>query len=165
MEWNLLPILHYDGKKMLIEASLTLSGEEADDFRTIGPVVVEGEIANVGGCLELSATGRAKIERICDRCAEPYLQDLVFPIEERYRKTEAETDVSEDPDILPLEGNVIEAEPLVYASLFLHLPSKALCKEDCLGICPTCGVNRNQETCSCDHQQTDPRFDILDQLL
>ena len=40
-----------------------------------------------------------------------------------------------------------------------------ICSEECKGLCPICGQNLNDGECSCDKEQTDPRFDILDNLL
>ncbi len=165
MEWNLLPILNCDGKRMPIDVSLDLITSETDDFRILEQVTLKGEIVNVGGSLELSAEGYAKLERVCDRCAEAYIIELSFPVEERMKKVEAEDSQQEDPDILVIEGTSIDLAELVYTGLCLNLPSKSLCSEDCKGLCPICGQNRNQGDCACDDRPTDPRFDVLDQLL
>lgn len=45
-----------------------------------------------------------------------------------------------------------------WESLVAELPSRVLCNENCLGLCPSCGANRNQETCSCQGASGDPRF-------
>ncbi len=165
MEWNLLPILNCDGKRMPIDVSLELETTETDDFRILGQVTLQGEIVNVGGSLELSAEGCAELERVCDRCAEPFITELHFPVEERMKKVEMGDSQQEDPDILFIEGTSVDLDELAYTGLCLNLPSKSLCNEDCKGICPICGQNRNQQVCSCDDRPTDPRFDVLDQLL
>ena len=38
---------------------------------------------------------------------------------------------------------------------------KPLCDENCLGLCPTCGVNRTREKCSCDESVVDERWGAL----
>ncbi len=165
MEWNLLPILNCDGKRMPIDVSLELKSGEQDDFRILEQVTLKGEIVNVGGSLELSAEGHTKLERVCDRCAETFISELNFPVEERMKKVENEDSQQEDPDILFIEGTSIDLSELVYTGLCLNLPSKSLCSEECKGVCPICGQNRNQQLCTCDDRPTDPRFDVLDQLL
>jgi uncharacterized protein len=42
---------------------------------------------------------------------------------------------------------------------------KTICSEDCKGICPSCGINRNDSSCSCKKEDIDPRWDGLKQLL
>ncbi|MBO5363911.1 MAG: DUF177 domain-containing protein [Clostridia bacterium] len=165
MEWNLLPILNCDGKRMPIDVSLELEAGDADDFRILGEVALKGEIVNVGGSLELTAQGLAKLEQTCDRCTERFTTELVFPLKERMKKVDALDGEQEDPDLLLIEGGSIDLAELVYSSLYLNLPSKALCSENCKGLCPVCGKNLNLGECSCDDRPTDPRFDILDQLL
>jgi uncharacterized protein len=42
---------------------------------------------------------------------------------------------------------------------------QVLCRPDCQGMCPTCGINRNDETCACVDDDIDPRFAALKKLL
>ncbi len=164
MELNLLPILNCDGKRMPIDASIKLTQSDNDEFQILGEVLLKGEVANIGGSLELAAKGYAKLERICDRCVEPYVFEINFPVEERMKKIDTE-DVSEDSDVLLIEGSSIDLAELTYTGLCLNIPSKSLCDEECKGLCPICGGNRNKQSCKCDDRPTDPRFDVLDQLL
>ena len=50
---------------------------------------------------------------------------------------------------------------LMREQFYLALPMKPLCQPDCKGLCPVCGINRNRETCTCQAEWTDPRFDAL----
>ncbi len=165
MEWNLTPILNYDGKKMPIDVSVELSGYPDDDFQILESVVLKGEIVNIGGCLEFSAEGSTKIKRTCDRCAEDFIVAHTFSIEERLKKADALEQENADPDIIVIEGSSIDLSEIVYTSLYSSIPSKALCDDECKGLCSVCGQNLNNGTCSCDERPTDPRFDVLDQLL
>lgn len=165
MELNLLPILNCEGRKLPIDVSLELESRKTDDFRFLGPVKVQGQVVNVGGCMELDAQGAAEVELMCARCAEPFSQTISFPIEERLKKEDPFSEEEENPDVTVLEGSVIDLGELVYGSLFMSFPTKPLCREDCKGLCPVCGKNLNEGSCGCDDRPTDPRFDILDQLL
>lgn len=57
-------------------------------------------------------------------------------------------------------GGGIEVNPaaLAWEEFSLALPVNPLCGEDCKGLCPTCGCNRNQENCACAPAQGDPRL-------
>jgi uncharacterized protein len=47
---------------------------------------------------------------------------------------------------------------------YLALPMKPLCREDCAGLCPICGINRNREQCQCQAEWVDPRLEPLRKL-
>lgn len=165
MELNLLPILNCDGKKMPIDVKLSIPEGTEDNFKALSDIEVVGEIVNIGGRLELTAEGRTKIERVCDRCLETYVVDYTFPIEEMMKKADGQEQENENVDISYIDGNSIDLTEIVCTALYVNLPSKALCNEECKGLCSVCGKNLNNGECSCEKEQTDPRFDILDQLL
>ena len=165
MELNLLPIINCEGKRMPIDVSLEIENFSQDRFHVLRPIVVKGDIINIGGCLELTACGTTEIEFICDRCAEPFKSDFTFTIDERMRKEDATAEENDNPDIMIFAGNSINLSEIVYDSLVLSLPTKILCSDNCKGICPVCGKNLNREQCDCVGGSTDPRFDILDKLL
>lgn len=54
-----------------------------------------------------------------------------------------------DLDILYYEDFVVPFDPLVEEQLQLELPMKALCRDDCKGLCPQCGSDRNAAPCDC----------------
>ena len=62
-------------------------------------------------------------------------------------------------------GNQLDLGLTVREQLFLALPMKRLCRADCAGLCPTCGVNRNEVRCDCPPEPTDPRLAPLKKLL
>ena len=68
-------------------------------------------------------------------------------------------DYIETPDF------TLELDDVVISDIFLSLPSKNLCRDDCKGLCQICGQNLNNGECSCDKRQTDPRLEILKQLI
>jgi uncharacterized protein len=76
-------------------------------------------------------------------------------------------EVFEDPfeegETYPLAHDEIDLEPLARETVVLELPQAPLCREDCLGLCPHCGVDRNEGTCSCEPPR-DPRWSVLDEL-
>jgi len=84
----------------------------------------------------------------------------------------AALDEDEDEDAGPsAEGHVvglaeyrdekIDLGEVIREQLYLALPMKPLCQEQCKGLCPVCGANRNRETCNCQQQWEDPRMAAL----
>ena len=100
---------------------------------------------------------------------------LDFPSVRSYRsRPHAQGRVYNEAGILRLEGT-LTAEMLCVCDrcgtefdsvkvLPLDMETKFLCREDCKGLCPTCGKNLNLGPCGC-RKQTDPRFAVLEQLL
>jgi uncharacterized protein len=60
-------------------------------------------------------------------------------------------------------GRGIEINPaaLAWEEFSLTLPIKPLCRDDCKGLCPVCGSNKNTDACSCKKEQGDPRLAAL----
>ncbi len=63
-------------------------------------------------------------------------------------------------DVFPYDGEVVDLEPLIREHFVLAVPYAPLCKDDCKGLCPQCGIDRNAETCVCE-PLPDPRFAAL----
>jgi uncharacterized protein len=66
----------------------------------------------------------------------------------------------QDLDLFPYDGETVDLEPLVREHLVLAVPYAPLCREDCKGLCPQCGIDRNTATCACE-KPGDPRFAAL----
>lgn len=62
------------------------------------------------------------------------------------------------------EGDEVDLTPLVREQLVLALPTRPLCREDCQGLCPECGANRNETRCRCTGAPADLRLAVLHQL-
>ena len=73
------------------------------------------------------------------------------------------TDDGDGEETYPLVDHEVDLEPLVRDAVLLELPLAPLCRADCQGLCPFCGVNRNDEACGCE-APADPRWSALDVL-
>lgn len=54
-----------------------------------------------------------------------------------------------DLEVAYYQGERIDLRPLVREQIYLALPQNPHCKDNCLGLCPQCGVNLNEESCAC----------------
>ena len=68
-----------------------------------------------------------------------------------------------DEEVYLIEDDFIDLAPLVHDAIFLDLPLAPLCREDCKGLCPFCGIDRNEATCEC-QAPIDSRWATLDGL-
>lgn len=119
--------------------------EVAGDPLKFENIVVKGEFIgsedSVNVVAEISAVAHAR----CSRC----LGDMTMPITATVDENFVRTPDPEDPDQYELVGHQIDIDPLVTDALLLEIPIRFLCSEDCKGLCPVCGVNRNLVSCTC----------------
>lgn len=111
---------------------------------------------------------RATVRLPCSRCLEgfPFPVELSFrhtlrPLDRELRETREVELVREDLEYGCYEGDEILLDGLVEEHLLLNLPMKPLCREDCRGICPRCGANRNESDCGCAALSGSGPFDAL----
>lgn len=71
----------------------------------------------------------------------------------------------EDLDTSYYRDDQIDLNELLREQFYLELPMKPLCREDCKGLCPQCGTNRNTGTCTCTTEWEDPRLAALKGLV
>ncbi len=115
-------------------------------------VHLTGRIERTGEEYLLRGDLKGSVVTTCARCLEPATLPLDVPVIVTYAETEApagKEEDAEDEDILPIEDGVIDVGSEIRDELLLALPMRPLCREDCAGICPTCGVNRNLTPCDC----------------
>jgi uncharacterized protein len=62
------------------------------------------------------------------------------------------------------EGDGLELNDVLREFVLLALPMRKLCDENCKGICPVCGQNRNQNECRCQTTANDDRWAALKEL-
>jgi uncharacterized protein len=106
----------------------------------------------------------------CARCLEDYAFGLdhpfVFVLTPRAGGVNQGTRLSaEDMALSYYEGDEIDLEQLIREQLYLALPMKPLCRDDCRGLCPQCGTNLNTGSCDCAPVWEDPRLAPLKNLL
>jgi uncharacterized protein len=120
------------------------------------------------------ATGRLHTEACvpCRRCLEPLSVGIDIELEEEFRPS---IDIFTGSAIAPADGeddsariddrHILDLTEVVRQNLLLAMPTSPLCRPDCRGLCPTCGANLNEEPCSCQREEEDPRLAVLRDLL
>jgi DUF177 domain-containing protein len=110
----------------------------------------------------VSGTASAPVAGECGRCLRPISDSVVVPIQELYAYEHSTTDETTDEDeVGRLQGDLIDLEPAVRDAVVLALPSHPLCREDCPGLCPECGVPRDELPIDHNHRQVDGRWAAL----
>lgn len=144
----------------------------AEEFRVVGRVDLAMDVQKSDSRFELSGRITALLELPCSRCLEPLRWPVDAAFHLRYQPAsldegaESDREVQEnDFDAAFYDGDAIDLGQLMREQFYLALPMKPLCREDCRGLCPVCGANRNTSACSCDAKWTDPRLAPLENLL
>jgi uncharacterized protein len=144
--------------------------QDGDDFRVVAPVELHAELRKDGRKVRLAGAVRTLLETACSRCLEPFTLpvnstfDLLFlPATENQGPAERAVE-DEDVGVSFYHEDAIDLGEVLREQFYLTLPMKPLCREDCQGLCPTCGINRNREVCSCQVEWVDPRLEVLKQL-
>jgi uncharacterized protein len=127
-------------------------------------VVADVRLDSISGGIEVGAWIVAPWQGECRRCLRPIEGQLLCEVRELYRPRAEREAEGADEDTYPLAGDHLDLRPLVRDALLLELPLAPLCREDCLGLCPTCGADLNRGPCGCPSAATDPRWSALDSL-
>ncbi len=119
--------------------------------------------------IRLVGSYAGRIELRCARCLEPVHRDLKADFDLLYRPAGTveghEVSIAEaDTEIGFFRGEGVELEDVLREQVLLAVPVKAVCREDCRGLCPHCGKNLNVEQCDCRHEEQDPRWEGLREI-
>jgi uncharacterized protein len=121
------------------------------------------ESVSEGVLVSGSVTGPVTGE--CGRCLRPISDSVTVTIQELYAYEHSTTDETTDEDeVGRLQGDLIDLEPVLRDAVVLALPTNPLCRDDCPGLCPECGVHWDELPADHSHQQVDPRWAALTQL-
>ncbi len=145
-----------------LDYKFDFSKEKINDvFPFTTPVELKGEIINTSGIVTVSADIRFSLETVCDRCAEDTKLDFNIPME---HELVSNLNNEETDEYILVEDMKLDIEQLTLEDIFLALPGKFLCKDDCKGVCFKCGANLNEGPCNC-KKDIDPRLEALLGLL
>src|SRR5262245_16443945 len=132
----------------------------------ISPVKLAGEVSRIekGFSFDARMDYSGKLE--CSRCLSPYpfenSEDFSLVLRKRPAPGSEEIALrGEELDESFYDDPVISVEPIAEERIQMAVPMKPLCREDCLGLCPQCGQDRNVTACDCVVETGDPRWASL----
>src|SRR5262249_18573430 len=164
----------------LSESFLTHALAEVKDtgFRPDGPALLHVKLQKTGSGVLLRGSTELTAHTPCRRClADVHLKvpvsftlNLVSQAtlagDDQERGDDEQTERAgsfdlERADEELFDGKTIDLDPLVREQVLLALPMHAVCREDCKGLCGSCGKNLNEGECACARSQVDPRLAAL----
>ncbi len=146
-----------------IDYSFSLKEVEIDGYYPfVSPIHAKGKLSPKHSSALLEIELSYDFSMPCNRCME----DTLIKCKTKVSHTLV-LSLNEDEDLsyIQVEENDMDLDELLYSDIILELPTKYICKEDCKGLCSTCGANLNSESCNCNKSQLDPRLEVLKSLI
>ena len=147
--------------------------KEGDDDVPVDHVHLTGEIQKDGHGFAFSGDIATRAMLVCGRCLESYglPLDMHFDLlytsrpEPQDRHGESRVDVDSFTEV-HFDGVRFDLDALLAEQIYLALPLKPLCRDDCRGLCPRCGADLNSAECGCTTEtEPDPRLAALKRLV
>lgn len=148
-------VFNNDGESLQIDYEFSL-----DDENIVTSVAVKGSVFNKTGIVHLKAYAAFDYSTSCAKCNKPLLRHAKVPVQHILL---SHADSDDNDDFIVLDGVRLELDELVSDDIYLSIPSRFLCKDDCKGLCSICGTDLNFGQCNCT-APADPRWDALKDL-
>ena len=115
----------------------------------------KGVITNSSGKYTFDGSVVAKVNFNCNSCLKEFDKEIKFDMVEVFSKDSTDDEIW----LFSSKDNIINLEEPIKTNLLLKLPMKALCSDNCKGLCHVCGHDLNDGDCGCDRGYIDPRFE------
>ena len=164
MKLDIKNFLKSSDSQMSIKGNLSEdhSNYDTSDLGLIFPIDFSGKLYNLGSEVLLDLIIDYKYNTCCDRCLKDLIKEetldtkIYFSLDNSDYKDDAFIQYFE------LEDGEIFLDDVILSEIITRKPFKDLCSEDCKGLCPICGANLNENSCSCtDESKVDLRFEKL----
>ncbi len=157
---NAAELLRRPGTERLIDTSLTTAELGLSDHRFVAEESVAATLR-----LESLTDGIVVIGQIdvpwhghCRRCLKELAEHEISGVDELYQV------VVTNPDAFEIVGDQLDLTTMVRELAMLDAPLSPVCRVDCAGLCPMCGIDLNVASCDCSQPELGSPWDVLDQL-
>lgn len=139
-----------------------------------GPVSIRLAVGWVRDMVEVKGIVETTVRLRCGRCLARFTAPLRQRVSLYFTRTLPELDAPATEDgvevsadvigLVPFEGDEIDLTEVIQEQVTVALPPWPLCGEECQGLCPVCGADRNRTACGCERQDFDNPFAVLKNL-
>jgi len=145
---------------------------EETDWKSRGGLEFEVSFTGNARKAEIEGWFTAGIKPICHRCLKSFDLDLqrsfhltyLAPDPERFAREEVELS-GQELEVAYLENEHLPLDEMINEQIYLSVPMKFLCRQDCRGLCVHCGADLNEVECGCPGDPVDPRWAKLKTVL
>ena len=158
---NVADLLRRPGTTREVHLEVPVPGLENPSSRVDpdDPLTIDLRLESLSAGIVASGRVRGRWRAVCSRC----LTALEDGFDLALREVFEDDPIEEETD--PLRHDEIDLEQPIRDLVVPELPAVPLCDEACLGLCPSCGANRNDSPCDCGNESRDPRWDALRALV
>lgn len=150
MKIHVASILNEPGASLPFDLSAEVRSPD-EDLKLVGPVVARGVATSLGKEVYVQSHIAGATEQTCSRCLKTFTKPFDVDCEGRFAEDSSEENEDGDGAVetFPLEGTICDLDDMIGHEIILSLPMQPLCSKDCRGLCPVCGLNRNEGDCDC----------------
>jgi uncharacterized protein len=153
---NAVELLRQPGAFRDVALDIDAASLDAEHELLRGDIHVEVRLTALNDGIDVDGAVSADWATVCRRCLIDVSGTAVGVVDELYQIEPL------DPDAHVIEDGQLDLAPLVRETVLLELDNERLCRDDCAGLCPVCGVDRNTTECSCDTTVSDERWAALE---
>lgn len=149
---------------------LLMDVSRSEGLGFVAPVAVDLMLMRRGeDAVIVTGTIDTRVAMNCGRCLAPTIEDVRADIRVVFEPAAADTEeaigevvalTDADMEQILYDGDLVDLAPTIQEEVLAALPFRALCREDCKGLCPGCGANLNEAACGC-AKTVDPRLAAL----
>ncbi|HEX8903626.1 MAG TPA: DUF177 domain-containing protein [Longimicrobiaceae bacterium] len=127
------------------------------------PLEVDLTARSVGDGVLVRGTLRTTVRQVCRRCLVPVEQEVDEHVDLLFVSPAEDAEDLDDGEVylLPTRGDDLNLTDAVREQVLLQAPEFTLCREECRGLCPTCGKDLNEGACECVPEQAPSPWDAL----
>ena len=117
-------------------------GMDSFDIEFVDDILIDCKLRRIDKEIITDTEVRTYRNITCSRCLEQVRQEVKQNFKKYYN--------------IDNLGEYLDLDKDIREEVLLNFPMKVLCKPDCKGICPKCGVNLNQQECKCEKIKINP---------
>ncbi|MDT8716456.1 DUF177 domain-containing protein [Clostridium sp. 19966] len=133
---------------------------ENPEVSTLLPINFVGSLNLLSDIIYLDGNVTGSLKLVCSRCLEIFESPLNLEIHEKISLVPN----NDDDTLVIVDSDKLNITEIIENDILISLPIKKLCSEDCKGLCPVCGGNKNHADCRCESAEIDPRLAKLKDL-
>lgn len=153
------------------EYDLIAEPESVPEVAAAAPYTGHARLTNLGDGVMADVKMSTQVKQVCDRCLVEVIRPLEISFTEVFRPTvDIQTgnplsiDAKEDPFTID-DSHTLDLTEALRQYAVIELPMSVVCREECKGLCPTCGIDLNEVGEGHAHESQDPRLAVLAELL
>ena len=174
MYQEFIDLSHIPAEGLKIQRKIHANAWKIDeqDWKSRGELEFEVFFRGDARKAEVEGWFRAGLNSSCHRCLKPFELDLhrkfhltyLAADPERFAKEEVEL-TGQELEVAYLESEHLPLHEMIQEQVYLAVPMKFLCNQDCRGLCVHCGADLNEVECGCPTDEIDPRWAKLKTVL